>query len=148
MLVSIGTGSVFHPLPRADLFGKSLLTNARTIPTTLMASISIENDINCRMIGRCVHGSELDGELGTLVPEDTLPSPRQFLYARYNPDITQSGLSALGLGDIDGSKLRIDNIAAIPDLIRIGQKAAEAVDLPRQFAPFMPSTASPSYSAA
>jgi hypothetical protein len=148
MLVSIGTGSVFHPLPRADLFGKSLLTNARTIPTTLMASISVENDINCRMIGRCVHGNELDGELGTLVPVGTPQSPRQFLYARYNPDITQSGLSALGLGDIDGSKLRIDNIAAIPDLIRIGQKAAEAVDLPRQFAPFMPSTDSPSYSAA
>jgi|SRR5262245_61060100 len=138
MLVSVGTGSVFHPLPEAKLFGKSLITNARTIPGALMTSISVENDINCRTIGRCVYGAEIDSEIGSLIPVETPPSPRQFLYARYNPDITQDGLTSMGLGGIKANTLQMDNVAAIPDLIRIGEKAAEVVDLPQQFAPFMP----------
>jgi hypothetical protein len=138
MLVSIGTGSVFRPHPRAKLFGRSVLSNARTVPGTLMTSISVENDINCRTAGRCVHGDRIDSELGNLVPADTAMSPRQFLYARYNPDISKDGLAAMGLADIDADSLRMDNVAAIPDLLRIGEKAAGVVDFPRQFAPFMP----------
>jgi hypothetical protein len=138
MLVSIGTGSAFHPLPEVKVFGNSVLTNARTIPGTLMSSIAVENDINCRTVGRCVYGADLDSEIGSLIPVETPPSPRQFLYARFNPDITQSGLAAMGLGGIKADTLTLDNVAAIPDLIRVGEKAAEVVDLPRQFAPFMP----------
>jgi len=138
MLISVGTGSVFHPLPETRLFGKSLLTNAMTIPGALMRSISVENDINCRTIGSCVYGDKLDAEIGDLIPVETPSSPRQFLYARYNPDISQDGLAAMGLADIDAANLQLDNVTAIPDLIRIGQKAADAVDLPRQFARFLP----------
>ena len=138
MLVSVGTGSVYHPLPEAKLFGRSMLSNAMTIPGALMTSISVENDINCRTIGRCVYGDRLDAEIGNLIPVETPASPRQFLYARYNPDISQDGLAAAGLGDIKADRLQLDNVAAIPDLIRIGEKAAEAVDLPGQFSPFMP----------
>lgn len=138
MLVSLGTGSVFHPMAEAGMFGKSVITNARTIPGALMTAISVENDINCRTIGRCVYGADLDSEIGSLIPVETQPHPRQFLYARFNPDITQEGLAALGLGGIKADSLQMDNVAAIPDLIRIGEKAAEVVDIPRQFAPFMP----------
>jgi uncharacterized protein len=138
MLVSVGTGSVYHPLPDVKLFGKSLLSNAMTIPGALMTSISVENDINCRTIGRCVYGDRLDTEIGSLIPVETPASPRQFLYARYNPDISQDGLAAAGLGDVKADRLRLDNVAAIPDLIRIGEKAADAVDLPAQFSSFMP----------
>ena len=138
MLVSVGTGSVYHPLPEAKLFGQSLLSNAMSIPGALMTSISVENDINCRTIGRCVHGDRLDAEIGNLIPVETPASPRQFLYARYNPDISQDGLAAAGLGHIKADRLRLDNVAAIPDLIRIGEKAAEAADLPGQFSSFMP----------
>jgi hypothetical protein len=138
MLVSIGTGSVFRPHPRAKLFGRSVLSNARTVPGTLMTSISVENDINCRTAGRCVYGDQIDSEIGDLVPADTSNSPRQFLYARYNADISRDGLAAMGLADIDANSLRMDNVAAIPDLLCIGEKAAGVVDFPRQFAPFMP----------
>src|SRR5215510_351269 len=138
MLISVGTGSVFHPLPKAKLFVQSLLTNARTIPGTLMTSISVENDITCRTLGRCVYGGELDIELGTLIPVEAAPSPRQFLYARYNPDVSEHGLAAMGLATIKAETLRMDNVAAIPDLIRIGEKSAELVDLPAQFAAFLP----------
>jgi hypothetical protein len=138
MLISIGTGSVFRPLPEAKLFGKSLLSNARTVPSTLMRSISVENDINCRTIGRCVYGDRIDSEVGSLMPVETPMSSRQFLYARYNPDISGDGLKAMGCADIRAGSLQMDNVKAIPDLVRIGEKAAEVVDLPRQFAPFMP----------
>jgi uncharacterized protein len=138
MLVSVGTGSVFHPLPEAKLFGKSMLTNAMTIPGALMTAISVENDINCRAIGRCVHGDRLDAEIGNLIPTDAAPGPRQFLYARFNPDISREGLAAMDLGDIKPDRLVLDNVAAIEDLVRIGKTAAGMVDLPRQFAPFMP----------
>jgi hypothetical protein len=139
MLISVGTGSVFHPLPKAKLLGKSLLSNAMSIPGTLMRSVSVENDVNCRTIGRCVYGAKLDAEIGDLIPVETPPSPRQFLYARYNPDISQDGLQAAGLAFIEAAGLRLDNVAAIPDLISIGEKAADVVDLPRQFPSFMPS---------
>jgi hypothetical protein len=139
MLVSIGTGSVYQTDPDAKLFGRSLLGNAMAIPGALMTSMSVENDINCRTIGRCVYGNKLDGEIGDLIPVEPPAPPRQFLYARYNPDISQDGLAASGLGDIKAERLRLDNVAAIPDLIRIGEKAADAVDLPGQFAPFLPS---------
>jgi hypothetical protein len=137
MLVSVGTGSVFQRDPEAKPFGRSLLGNAMLVPGALMTSMSVENDINCRTIGRCVYGAKLDDELGNLVPPAPTALPRQFLYARYNPDISQDGLAALGLGDIKADSLRMDNVAAIPDLIRIGDKAACAVDLPGQFAPFL-----------
>jgi hypothetical protein len=43
----------------------------------------------------------------------------------------------MGLADVNADKFQMDNVAAIPDLIRVGEKAAEAVDLPRQFTPFV-----------
>jgi len=138
MLVSVGTGSVFHPLRNAKLFGRSLLSNARTVPGTLMRAISVENDISCRTIGRCVYGDPIDSELGTLIAAGEAASPRQFLYARYNPDVSSGGLKVMELDDIDAQSLRMDNVRAIPALIRIGEKAAQGVDFPAQFAPFMP----------
>jgi hypothetical protein len=137
MLVSVGTGSVYRREPDIKLFGRSLIGNAMTVPGALMTSMSVENDINCRLIGRCVYGHRLDAEIGDLIPPAPAGSPRRFLYARYNPDISQEGLAASGLGDIEAARLRLDNVAAIPDLMRIGEKAAEAVNLPQQFAPFL-----------
>ena len=137
MLVSVGTGSVFHPLPKPRLFGSSKLTNARSIPGALMAAISVENDINCRTVGRCVHGAPLDVEIGDLIATAPPAEQRKFLYARYNPDISQAGLAAMGLGRISADDLQLENVAALGDLIEIGEKAAEEVDLPRQFAAFM-----------
>jgi hypothetical protein len=137
MLVSVGCGSIFHPMPKPKLFGKSLLTNATTIPGALMAAIAVENDINCRTAGRCVFGAPLDAEIGDLVPREPLAAPRQFLYARYNADISPEGLADMGLGSIDSASLSLENVKAIPDLLKIGAKAADMVDLPGQFAPFM-----------
>ena len=141
MLVSVGTGLAFDPMQEISTQGKSLLTTAATITGEVMRGIQVENDINCRTVGRCVAGAEIDSELGDMISHEPLANDLggQFLYARYDADLSLEGLAELGCKDIAPKSLRMDSVDKIPDLKRIGQSAAaRQVDLPRQFAPFMP----------
>lgn len=70
-----------------------------------MYGIQVDQDVNCRMVGRCTYGVHLDREILDLVPRQTMPGMtmeeeynaaetplskdlgRQFLYARYNADL-------------------------------------------------------------
>lgn len=142
LLVSIGTGSA--PKSDADVWSgaKNAFSNLVSFPAALMYGAQVDQDINCRVIGRCVHGAEIDRELGDLVPrgEDGRPVPadvglgRQFLYARYNAELSTSWLSARGLGDVDPSSVaQLDSVAHIDDLVRVGQKLADEVR-PEHFA--------------
>ena len=45
------------------------------VPSDLMQAISTENDINCRMFGRCVHGGKIDSVLGDHVRVQRHGSP-------------------------------------------------------------------------
>jgi hypothetical protein len=98
-----------------------------------MNGAGIEQDLNCRVFGRCVHGPVIDRELGDLVPREADGEPiplardlgRAFLYARYQPDLTAAGLAALGLAGIDPAKVQaLDAVDRIDDLRRIGRVAA------------------------
>ena len=139
MLVSIGTGFTSSAQSVVRMEGRTVLGAARSVPGELMRSIQQDNDINCRVLGRCVHGPVMDRELGDLIPPQPLAYDlgRAFLYARYDADLSAAGLAAQGFPDINPDTLTIDNTRAIPDLQRIGAAAAAAVDLPRHFAPFM-----------
>ena len=141
MIVSIGTGLAYSPLKAIYKDGRWLLAMAKSVPSELMRGIQVENDINCRTIGRCVHGAALDSEIGHMVYDVPLETNigGHFLYARYDADVSAEGLEKLGLGKIDAKSLTMDNVGSIDDLKAIGKKSAELqVDLPRQFAPFMP----------
>jgi hypothetical protein len=142
LLVSVGTGSA----PKVDAAvyssGKTALTNAAEIPAALMYGAAVDQDVNCRTVGRCVHGAPVDRELGDLVPRDAEGRPvplsedlgRRFLYARYNAELTAAWLSARGLGDVDASKVaRLDSVEHIQDLVRVGRALAEEVS-PDHFA--------------
>jgi hypothetical protein len=141
MLVSIGTGFTNNKQQPIKARGRSLFSNAAKIPSELMRGIQRENDMNCRMVGRCVHGPEVDSEVGTMIPAAPVSTyiGKSFLYARYDADVSAKGLQEMGLADIDPTSLLMDNVAAMPDLKRIGIKAAEQVDMPRHFETFMPS---------
>jgi hypothetical protein len=53
-----------------------------------------------------------------------------FSYVRYNADISQVGLDELGLSDVRSSEVaKLDAVAAMDDLARIGDVAAEQVSL-------------------
>jgi hypothetical protein len=143
MLVSVGTGAT--PSLEAEISGsRNILTNASSLPGVFMYGASVDQDINCRTIGRCVYGAAIDRELGDLIPRQggtaiplTTNLGRAFLYARYNADLSAKGLSELGLPDIEPESVsQLDSVKAIDDLRRVGQAVAREVSM-REFEPFL-----------
>ncbi len=110
-----------------------------------MEGVQVEQDINCRVVGRCTYGEVIDRELRDLTCRD-IAEPceeadwmaaehvplstdlgRAFLYTRYNADLSQTALNALGLTDVEAAKVqKMDGVDQVANLIRIGQSSAEA----------------------
>ena len=106
-----------------------------TTLSALMSQALFDQDINCRTVGRCVYGPPLDREVGDLVPRDGQGAPiplstdlgRAFLYARYNAELTRSGLAALGLPELDptaGQRARLHRLHGRPRAHRRGGRCA------------------------
>lgn len=143
LVMSVGTGSAAKA--STEMSGRNAVENLVSFPGALMYGAQVDQDINCRAVGRCVHGAQIDRELGDLIPrrgagDDRRPVPlsedlgRAFLYARYNAELSQGWLGERGLGKIDPAKVsQLDSIAAIPDLIRVGKALAKEVR-PEHFA--------------
>lgn len=145
LVISIGTGAA--PDVDAEVYspGKNALSNLAGIPSALMYGASVDQDLNCRTIGRCVYGTPIDREVGDLIPKDAggnaIPLSqdlgRSFLYARYNAELHFDGLRKMGLGDIDPKKVsKLNSVDALDDLSRVGKKLAEEVTL-EHFGPFV-----------
>lgn len=124
LLVSVGTGAAAGV---TDAVERNLYGNMKNVPSELMYGIQVEQDINCRTFGRCVHGSEIDREMGNLVlPTDTPDHGRAFRYLRYNADLSQEGLNDLGLVDIEAAAVqKMDAVEQIENLARVGRAVAE-----------------------
>lgn len=137
MMISIGTSFAYRKLEKMNAGGESLLKTATSIPSELMRGISIENDITCRTVGRCVAGLQIDRELGDMIPDSKIKTNRAFLYARYDVETDKKDLEEMGLGDIDPASLTLDNVAAIGDMVRVGQVLGKQVDLKAQFPEFL-----------
>jgi hypothetical protein len=144
LVMSIGTGSA--PSVDSDVYsgGKNAFSNLVSFPSALMYGAAVDQDINCRIIGRCIHGGEYDSELGRCDTEidrevgdlvhrgDPIPDDlgRQFTYARYNAELSKKWLEKRGLGDVDPAKVsQLDSIDAIPDLMRVGEALANEVKI-------------------
>jgi hypothetical protein len=137
LVVSVGTGSA--PKLSSDTSGKNAFSNLVSFPGALMYGAQIDQDINCRAVGRCVHGAPIDSELGDLIPrrgegDARRPVPlsedlgRAFLYARYNAELSEEWLAERGLGRVDPAKIaQLDSVEHIPDLIRVGKALAKEV---------------------
>jgi uncharacterized protein len=135
LVISVGTGAA--PKVDAEVYagGKNAFSNLVNFPAALMYGAQVDQDINCRTVGRCVHGDEIDRELGDLIPRrGGGPVPlsedlgRAFVYARYNAALSEPWLKARGLGDVNPAKVaQLDSVAHIPDLIRVGRALAADV---------------------
>jgi len=139
LLVSVGTGAAAGA---TDAVERNLFGNLQNLPSELMYGIQVEQDINCRTFGRCVHGSEIDREMGNLVlPDQGTPAQeygRLFRYVRYNVDLSQENLNALGLRDIDAAAVqKMDAVEQIDNLSRIGQTVAKKEVSIGHFGPFV-----------
>ncbi|MDQ6888931.1 MAG: patatin-like phospholipase family protein [Bacteroidota bacterium] len=133
LIISVGTGSA----PSAGSYN-NLLDAAKGLPNNLIYAMQVDQDINCRTVGRCAYGASIDRELKFMIPMDEegklIPlinnTKRNFLYARYNPDLSRQGLDALGLTHIDSDQVsEMDSVKYITRLQEVGKKAAEQINL-------------------
>lgn len=137
LMVSIGTGT--SPDANAGLGPQdmNLLYNASRIPSALMFAALNEQDFLCRVFGRCRAGQALDREVGDLMGSHGPLQHKLFGYVRYNAELTREGLDALGLRDIEPAQVqRLDSVAHIGELQRVGRAVAETQIEPAHFAGF------------
>jgi hypothetical protein len=128
LLVSVGTSTSPKANENLQPGDMNLLFNAGSVPSALMAAALNEQDLLCRVFGRCRHGAPLDREVGDLRTGPGILDRRMFTYLRYNAELTRSGLDELGLEDIQPEDVqRLDSVAHIGDLQRVGMRAARAV---------------------
>lgn len=142
MLISVGTGAAAAVSRDLNARGQLVPANVAHLPGVLMGGAAIDQDINCRSVGRCVFGAPIDREIGDMIPRRPDPLTgniipleedcgRQFLYARYNPDVSRSGLDDLKLNEIDPDHVQaLDEIKYIGEMQKVGSRyAAKFVDL-------------------
>jgi len=66
-------------------YGKSLIANAKDVPAALMYGAQVGQDINCRTVGRCIHGAEIDREIGDFIPRDDADNVVPIAIGRITP---------------------------------------------------------------
>lgn len=132
LLVSVGTGTSANHNGSLKPSQMTLLYNAAQLPSALIYGASNEQDMLCRVFGRCRFGSALDRELGTLsggVDAKTF-APKKFTYMRYNPDLSAEGLADLGLRSIRPRHVqRLDSVAHLTEMQLVGREYAKSVSL-------------------
>lgn len=143
LIVSVGTGSA--PSPGAY---SNLLDIVKDLPNNLMYTMQVDQDINCRTVGRCIYGAPIDRELGNMIPVDeegnikSLDSDasRHFSYVRYNADLSEEGLAKMGLSHIDSDDVRqMDSVQFIPQLREVGRTAGKMqINVKDHFQNFIP----------
>ncbi len=159
LLVSVGTGAAPTEGSTASDPEHNLLSTGLGIPGALMYGSLVDQDINCRAIGRCTYGDVIDRELLDMVPREgndegklterlqrtRVPLEkdlgRDFLYARYNVDLSDEGLKTLEITDVkaeDARKMDKADPEQIDALLRIGSKAAAQVKVKEHFGVFAP----------
>ncbi len=142
LILSIGTGAIPRLGRTAQNPSRSIIEVAADISGELMNGMAYDQDVNCRTVGRCVFGAPLDREVGDLIPAVPLAQDlgRDFLYARYNPDLTREGLDDLGFAALDPARVaKLDSVAAIDELLLVGRHYAEKyLKAQSHLGPFLP----------
>jgi uncharacterized protein len=138
LIVSVGTGAAAALVEGVGDPNRGLIDNVAALPSALMYAAMIDQDTNCRFIGRCVHGAPLDREIGDMIPRDAagqvIPLSqnlgRRFIYARYNADLSREGLDAMGLADIKPANVqKLDSVKYTDDLRRVGRKVGDDIKI-------------------
>lgn len=146
LLISVGTGAAESLGATAAAPNRNIVSTVAGLPGGLMYAMQVDQDISCRTVGRCAYGAPLDRELMDLTArdvregmtlEESYAAPkiplatdlgRNFLYARYNADLSRNGLTSMGFGAVDPDNIqKMDCPDNIPTLFKIGQAAAAIV---------------------
>jgi uncharacterized protein len=147
LIVSVGTGSAPALGQTVDDPERNVAYAAKQTLDALMNQAAFDQDVNCRIVGRCVDGPHVDREVGDLIPRDgdgnaiplTTDLGRAFLYARYDALLTKDGLSDLKCGDINPAHVSmLDSVEYMNELDRVGCAVGARVDV-EKFGPFLES---------
>jgi hypothetical protein len=142
LIVSVGTGTSPNVQVGLQPHQMNLLFNATTIPSALMFAALNEQDLLCRIFGKCRAGDPLDREIGDLIGSVGPLEDKQklFTYARYNAELSRIGLAELGCSDVVPDVVQsMDSIDGVSDLIKVGEKVAELKVKAAHFDGFAPS---------
>ena len=140
LVVAVGTGSAPLTGERADHPSTNVVAAALNTLSALMSQTAVDQDVNCRIVGRCSYGGVIDRELHDLIPTDPqvkdTPLPldvdtgKSFLYVRYDAELTGDGLATLGLTGLNPRKLRkMDDVDNVADLRMVGTALGRHVNL-------------------
>lgn len=133
LIVSMGTGSAPVAGTESEDPEENLASSAANTLSAVMNQSQVDQDMNCRTVGRCSYGPWLDLEVEDLVPTDergeklplTQNLGRQFLYVRYDVELSRERLDDLGLPNVDPELVsKLDSTEGMDDLLRIGEKLA------------------------
>ena len=132
LLVSIGTGVA--PNANANLTPEemNILYNASSLPSAFMFAASNEQDLLCRVFGKCLNGGLIDREVGEMKGAHGAGpvSPKLFTYMRYNADLSREGLDAMGLQHVEPRSVQqLDSVDHIPELQEVGRAIARQVNI-------------------
>lgn len=144
LIASVGTGASPSPGTYNNVFD-----TLKSLPNNLLYAMQVDQDINCRTVGRCIYGAPIDREMGALTPLDADRNPlgldndadRHFSYVRYNADLSPEGLEALDCADLDSDEIsEMDSTKNIADLRRVGKAVGKSqVNVQEHFRHFIPS---------
>lgn len=123
-LVSVGTGRVRAQLSKKKARELHTLDFARYIAPAMISSVSLEQDVICRLLGECRFGADIDLEIGNLHGAGLLAeSDKKFSYVRYDRFFSRDETTAFEKAT--KRQFTLDNLGLIPDLIRFGREYAD-----------------------
>jgi len=127
LIVSIGTGQSLLKQPFLKLSSMGFYHHATKTISHVMNAIEYQQDMLCRVFGKCKAGHELDSEIGDL--KDSLAmgctEEKLFTYLRYNAHLDKEGLERLDLAHFDAKELsKLDAVDKIDLLKEVGEAVA------------------------
>lgn len=126
LLVSVGTGMTPSANKNLKPGEMNLLYNAGAIPSALMFAAQNQQDMLCRIFGKCLEGDIIDREVGNMIDINAPGGEKLFTYMRYNADLSHEGLSALGLTQINPADVqKLDAVDKIKELQAVGKAIAD-----------------------
>ena len=121
-LISVGTGQTRSRLQGSRPERSGLFRLLGYVPQALIGSIAVEQDMLCRVLGDCLHGDEIDSEIGDLHGSTRPAAYRpQFSYVRYNKQLDVKDDETL-IPPL--AKAKLDDLKLIPHLQAAGKDYA------------------------
>ncbi|HHH20454.1 MAG TPA: patatin, partial [Nitratifractor sp.] len=130
LVVSVGTGLSTLIQPFLKLSNMGFVHQATKTVSHILNAVGYQQDLLCRVVGKCLVGYELDGEVGDLIDNEA-KEKKAFTYLRYNAQLDKKGLQLLGLGHLNPKDLqKLDAVDKVHLLKEVGEAVArDEVDI-------------------